>query len=150
MVCTDPTQENTGRRKNMMELVLWTCAFSSQLGTGTGRGKFLAPGWKSGVILLLTSQELPGAQRADGCTVFSSHRHRTFLLWWGTQFCCYWPVFLKLVNTGTFQRAWSELLHREWFSVQLSGGWGCRRSISQEWAPGWAAVSLTPTSRECC
>lgn len=30
---TDPTLENTGRAKNKMELVLWTCGFRSQLCT---------------------------------------------------------------------------------------------------------------------
>lgn len=41
---------------------------------------------------------------------------------------CYWPVFLKLVNRGTFQRAWSELGHMEWSSGHLSEGLSCRNS----------------------
>lgn len=105
MVYTDPIQEKTGRPKNTMELVLWTCGFSSQSCTGFARGssKFLTPGCKLEGRLLLTSQELPGQQGTDVCRVFSKHGCRTFLLWWATLFCCYWPVFLKLVNKGHFR-----------------------------------------------
>lgn len=122
-------------------MVLWTCGFCYQLYTG----KVLTPGCIMGVTLLLTAQELSGDQGTDACRVCSSHRHRTFLLQWGTLFCCYWPVFLKLEHRDISENLKWDGAHRV---VLCSALWRPGlQSISQNWAPECAGG---PTSRGGC
>lgn len=111
-----------------------------------GTGKFLTYASKSCI-----APHIPGASwRPRGLILQSLYQlqHRTFLLLWGT-LSATGLYFYFLVNTGTFQRAWTELGHTECFSGHLSEGLSCRSSPHRIQQQG-EHVSLTPTNKEGC
>lgn len=120
-----PTQENTDRPKTTGKLILH--GYSSQLCTS----RLLTPGCQTGVILHLISQEFPEDQGADleqlwawNLSIVSGDNILVLL-------AC---IFKTSQHRDVSERLERAGTHGVVFSDQLSGGWGCRWSMSQEWS----------------
>lgn len=134
----NPTQGSSNRHKNTVELVLWVFSQFPVL----PRHWQIPNSCKSELYCSSHPRrfvETKGAGFAESLSATAQNFSATV-----GDSLCYWPVFLKLVNTGTFQRTWSELGHMEWFSGHLSEGLGCRSSSQRSQHQGEHKCPLHP------